>query len=264
MIKNYISKIFLAIEISRNFKTFLNLIINSKKYSGQFKKNIIDAGDLSSENYQMKISQKKIDILMRTYKGDINIFYEIFWKKVYAIPPDFVQNPLTIIDLGGHVGFTSIYYSLQYPNAKIFSVEASRENFNILQSNVRQFENIIPINKAIYPIDGEVLFDESGFSYNTKISNVGKPIESVSVNTLMKTYGFDNIDLMKIDIEGAESELLKTNTEWLEKTDTIIIELHNPYGLGDLEKDLEPFGFKIINPTEENNLQNILAVKNKI
>lgn len=263
MIKNYISKIFLALEISRNFKTFLNLIINSKKYSGKFKKNIIDAGNLSSENYQMKISQKKMDILMRTYKGDIGIFYEIFWKKVYAIPTHFVQNPLTIIDLGGHVGFTSIYYSIQYPNAKIFSVEASSENFNILQSNVRQFENIIPINKAIYPIDGEVLFDESGYSYNTKISNVGKPIESVSVITLMETYGLNNIDLIKIDIEGAESELLKTNTEWLYKTDNIIIELHSPYSLSDLEKDLEPYGFKITDPTTENNLQNIFATKVK-
>lgn len=261
MIKNYFSKILLAANISRNFSTFANLLVNTKKYTYHQKRNSLHTQSNSQRKYNIKISDKNFDVSMRTYKGDISIFYEIFWIKVYAMSDGLSITPKTIIDLGGHVGFTSIFYSLEYPNSNIYSVEASRENYNLLKENVSQFENIIPINKAIYPTDGEVLFDESGYSYNTKIGSEGKPIESISVNTLMKTYNLEKIDLIKIDIEGAEMDLLKANTEWLEKTENIIIELHLPYTIEELRKDLEPFNFKIIIPSPENGLKNILATK---
>src|SRR5690606_24120311 len=114
-----------------------------------------------------------------------------------------VQSPETIVDLGAHVGFASIFYATEFPSAKIYSVEASRENFKYLKRNTEQFENIIALNNAIYPVDGEVLFDESGFSYNTKIGEAGQPISSISMKTLMENYGIEKINLLKIDIEGA-------------------------------------------------------------
>lgn len=261
MIKNYISKILLAQNISRNLGTFINLLVDTKKYTYHLKRNSLDTKSNAQKKYSIQIAGKKMEVSMRTYKGDILIFYEIFWKKVYKTPTGFFTPPKTIIDLGGHVGFTSIFYALEYPNAKIYSVEASRENFNLLKENVSQFENIIPINKAIYPTDGEVLFDESGYSYNTKIGSEGKPIESISVNTLLKVHNIQKIDLIKIDIEGAEIELLKNNTEWLEMTDNIIIELHRPYTIEELKKDLEPHHFKIITPSDDNGLENIFASK---
>ncbi len=264
MIKNYFSKIFLAISISRNIHTFLSLLINSKKYSNKLKNKILDPNDESSRKYNVKMSGRKFDLLIRTYKGDISIFNEIFWKKTYSIPSNYLKNPHTIIDLGAHVGFTSVFYSLQYPDSKVYSVEASKKNFNILKENVKTFENITAINKVIYPSDGQILFDDSGVSYNTKISSKGDLMESISMNTLMNTYNIEKIDLIKIDIEGAEKELLKSNNSWLEITDNIIIELHLPYDIDELKSDLGNFDFKIITPNKENGLKNIFATKQQI
>jgi hypothetical protein len=58
------------------------------------------------------------------------------------------------------------------------------------------------------------------------------------------------IDLLKIDIEGAESELFRSNYEsWLSKTRAIVVEIHNhfnPMCSSTLEKALSQFGFKEI------------------
>lgn len=61
----------------------------------------------------------------------------------------------------------------------------------------------------------------------------------------MKNFGIDNIDLMKIDIEGGETDLLNTNTSWLSAVDHIIIEIHYPYTAAELHKDLEKYDFKL-------------------
>ena len=61
---------------------------------------------------------------------------------MYAIPHERIQSPNTIIDLGVHIGFTSIFYALEYENAKIYSVEASKENFRLLKKNTEEFTQI--------------------------------------------------------------------------------------------------------------------------
>jgi len=263
MIHNYISKIALAFSISTNIKTFICLLLNSKKYSRKFKNKTLNTENNTANDYQIKVSDCKFDVLMRTYKGDIDTFYEIFWRKVYKIPDNLIagNNVKTIIDLGAHVGFTSLFYALEYPNANIYSVEASERNFSVLKQNTKSFKNITAIHKAVYSTDGEVIFNDAGLSYNTKISLSGNAVQSISVNTLIDMYAIDKIDLIKIDIEGAEEIILKENNQWLEKTNNIIIEIHSSYDISCLEKDLKPFGFEIILPTPDNKLRNIFATK---
>lgn len=85
VIKNYISKICLSFNISRKF-SFIKLLINSKKYSIKYKRGIIDVENLDVGYYKFKFRNKKIDLAIRTYAGDIDIFYEVFWKKMYKLP----------------------------------------------------------------------------------------------------------------------------------------------------------------------------------
>lgn len=242
--------------------TFYRLLFNSKKFS-HFQKHNFSKKEISIPKYNLRISDKEFDIRMRTYSGDISIFYELFWKDMYSIPDEFIKPPKIIIDLGAHVGFASIYYALKYKEAKIYSIEASKENFKLLKTNTSSFQNITVLNNAVYFKDGEVLFDESGLSYNTKISDKGEVVKSVSIPALMQEYGIKNIDLLKIDIEGAEKELLEKNNNWLECVNHIIIELHKPYDLNALKNDLEPYGFKIVIPNNQNGLKNIFAIRNQ-
>ena len=255
------SKILFTSKISDNWDTFYRLLINAKKYKQYRKSDKKSIENQNFEKYKLKGTKGSYEARLRTYKGDISIFNEIFWQKSYFIPNEFLKDPAVIVDLGGHVGFTSIFFSAHYPNAKVYSVEASKQNFSVLEFNVQSFKNIVAINKAVYTDDGFISFDESGLSYNNKIGEGGEQMEAVSVNSLLSSHGIEKVDLMKIDIEGSEKDILQKNTEWLEKTNAIIIELHKPYSIEDLKRDLSPFHFKIITPSNETGLKNILAIK---
>lgn len=264
MISNYISKIKLAFEVSNNFPTMFRLLLNSKKFNHAYNNKLIQSGNKNTftQQYDFKFNNNKHKISMRTFAGDIGIFYEIFWNKSYSIPTHLGNNYKTIVDLGSHIGLSSIYFSTQYPNARIVCVEASDKNFQLLSNNVRQFQNINPIHAAAYPSDGTVVFENSNLSYNSKLSDIGTEIRALSMPTLMEEHNITKIDLMKIDIEGAETMLLSENCEWLNNVDNIIIEIHDEYSIDHLKSDLHKYGFKVFEPSANNQLKNIFASKN--
>ncbi|MCS3529174.1 FkbM family methyltransferase [Chryseobacterium sp. JUb7] len=243
---NYISKLLFCENISSGFKTFTALIINSKRYSSGLKKNNLDLKNNETFVYHIKKNKKKFDLFLRTFKGDIDIFYEIFWNKTYDEHLKLTKKePKIIVDLGAHIGMTSIYFALQYPNAKIYAVEASSENFEMLKANTQSFKNIVPINAAAHYEDGTVNFGNNELSYNQKVSESGSPTPALSIKKLIDSNELNSIDLLKIDIEGGEIDLLSKNNSWLNTVGDIIIEIHQPYSAERLTQDLKPFNFKI-------------------
>lgn len=258
--KNYLSKIFLALSISRNF-SFLKLLINSKRYSRLFKKGITIIND-ETVNYDFTFDKKEISISMRTFKGDIDIFYEIFWKKAYQIPSEHILKPKVIVDLGAHIGCTTINFHLTYPEAKIYSVEAAKSNFRLLDMNTRNLPTIKIFNFAVFSEDGFINFEDNAtLSYNTKIGESGETVKALTMQTFMYENNIKNIDLLKMDIEGAEFEVLTKNNQWLHHVENMILELHPPYQIEQLEKDMLLFGFKIYAIRDDSGLKNIFLTK---
>lgn len=245
-LNNYISKLAFTSKITVGVKSWISLIVNSKRYSSRFKKKSLDLSNTETFVYHLKFAKKRFNFYLRTFKGDIDIFYEVFWKKTYGKPLSIlITEPKIIVDLGAHIGITSTYLSLKYPNAKIVAVEASAENFELLKNNTQSFNNIECIHAAVYFEDGFVNFSNNELSYNQKISETGISTKAISIQSIKEAYDLHEIDLMKIDIEGGEIDLLCKNNSWLSSVKNIIIEIHNPYNASDLEKDLKPFGFTI-------------------
>lgn len=259
MLNNYLSKLRLASKISGDVATFFKLLVNSKRYSRAYKKQITTAVSKAT-TYRLRYKQQSLVLCMRTFSGDIDIFYEIFWKKTYVIPENIATNFTTIVDLGAHIGLTAIDFALHYPQAKILAVEASEKNFNLLRSNTSRFSNITCIHAAAYPHNGSVRFNSDGISYNSKISDSGLEVRAISVQSLIKEHGIERINLLKIDIEGAEELLLQHQNTWLNSVDHIIIEIHAHYSINHLRRDLEPFGFTVYAREELHpELKNIFA-----
>jgi hypothetical protein len=78
----------------------------------------------------------------------------------------------------------------------------------------------------------------------------GNPIPAVPISSLMNKYNWQEVDIVKMDIEGAEKEVFANNNafEWLSKTKLLIIELHDNYVANcskTLFKALEPFEFEV-------------------
>lgn len=190
-------------------------------------------GLVSSFSLFWKLYTNMIRIRINT--TDTDVFNEVFLEKAYDL--GFLNlYPRTIIDGGANVGYTSIFFTITYPQAQIFAVEPEESNFQILLRNVKYYRNIIPIHAALWHREEELQILDTGAGKwafqtvkSTKVKKLGK-VNALTVDRLIDLGKIDAIDIFKIDIEGAEKELFSVNYEkWLEKTNVIIIELHDRF-----------------------------------
>ncbi len=147
-------------------------------------------------------------------------------KKEYLFPK---FEPKIIFDIGANIGVVSVVLANVYPNAKIYSFEPVKENFDLLKTNVSSYLNVKPLFYGLGKEDGKARIYPSedptnlgGFSNH--ISNgEGSIISLVGVCSAVKEFGVP--DLIKIDTEGAEWDILGF-MPGIQKTKWICGELH--------------------------------------
>ncbi len=169
-------------------------------------------------------------LCVRTGSSDLAIFDEVVMDRGYAFP--LPKPPATIIDAGANIGLASLWFKKAYPGSTIIAVEPDEGNFHMLLKNTRHIGGILPLQAAIAPTDGVLAMDRRGSRASGFTTRVALPdertVRAISIPTLMKEHGLNKIDLLKIDIEGAEKELFEgPDLSWLEHVDTIAIELHD-------------------------------------
>lgn len=142
--------------------------------------------------------------------------------------------PDTILDIGAHQGFWTIYMKQIYNNSKYYLFEANDYNeLNMFNNdnNVKVYNNIV-LNDKIEEIDwycikgtGDSMFKEKTKHY-INCNSIKR--ETIDLNThILKNNLFQeskNI-LIKIDCQGAEISILKGASSILEKTDFILLEI---------------------------------------
>ena len=203
-----------------------------------------------------------VQLQLRTQ--DMPMLFEIFKREDYRLP---IQKSLSdaavVVDLGANIGLASVFFQQNYfPNARFILVEPSPKNLLVLGKNAASAlkkAEIAPI--AISDKQGlvEINDDEVGFNVhilpkkaeNTEGSskiNFDKkstPVIALPMSKLMEDLHIKRIDLLKMDIEGAEKAVLKDAAAWLPKVQILIVELHGDYSEMDLRNDIEPFGFQV-------------------
>jgi len=169
-------------------------------------------------------------LIIRKNTTDIDVFYQIFIRKEYDIPLEI--NPLLIIDAGANVGYASLFFAHKYPNAEIIAVEPEESNFKILEQNTQRYKNIKRIKAGIWHKNAYLkIIDnkcgEWGFMTKEVKPSENYDIKSITVDDILKKFNHERVDILKIDIEGAEKELFSKDYEpWLDKVKVIFIELH--------------------------------------
>ncbi len=169
----------------------------------------------------------------------------------------FASDLQTVVDAGAHAGIFSLMAS-QWAE-RVISIEASRVNFDLLKLNVdrNHIENIDPRNLALWSKTGEMLDLDAtvdsgcGRVHDDSLHDErGNRVESISLDDLIKEIG--PIDLLKIDIEGAEYETFRACTK-LSSISTIVGEMHlfeddesERHLLTSLIADLEESGFNVL------------------
>jgi len=225
-------KLFFAIDITTSFPSLLRLLWNSKKLRWS-KSGFVKASSREAvAAIDIQHSPGKRTIYLRTFEGDIDIFYEIFFKEIYALPGPQTGPIKTVVDLGANVGLSALYFLQQYPNAQVICVEPEASNFKMLSKNLQPeiaTGKVKALQVAAMAQDGFVSFESANAKYNSRVVQGGfeNNIPSVSIPTLMERFEIDHIDLLKVDVEGAEKYIFSGNIDWLQKVDDVIIELHS-------------------------------------
>lgn len=191
----------------------------------------------------LQVTIQSRDLWIRPVTHDLDVAISCFSGEFSeAIRVTKTAHHSFIIDAGGYIGTAAIVFAEAFPSAKVLTLEPSDDNFAILIKNVRPYANIIPIKKALGPAIGsaqlrDVGMREWGFSLvecaseNSRASFL-QLVDVTTIDELMAEHGASGIDLLKLDIEGAELALLKDCPPWLASTRTIIAELHDRVVLG--------------------------------
>ncbi|MCX6818582.1 MAG: FkbM family methyltransferase [Candidatus Aenigmarchaeota archaeon] len=188
--------------------------------------------------------------LIRTGTSDILTLGEIYIRKIYEDKK--IKENSTIIDLGAHIGFFSVWYAKKSNNIRVYSYEPSEENFKLLQKNIKINKLEKNVNAFKFAVSGKKGFVKFFLTGNEATNTLyGDPkktkIVKVKSTTLKEIFKVNNIktcDLLKVDIEGAEYELFRrTPKEILNKIKIINIEYHNGYE--ELKQILENNGFVV-------------------
>ena len=168
--------------------------------------------------------------------SDPLVFWQVFVREDYRAAC--VGDPKIIVDCGANVGYTSAYFANRYPQAQIFALEPDRNNREVMFLNLRGFgSRVTIINKAVWSKVGGLRIvaappgsrGEWGIHVRECQSAEDPDVLATTLDVLMKENGLCAIDILKLDIEGAELELFGPGCDaWLSAVKTIIVELHGP------------------------------------
>jgi len=156
------------------------------------------------------------------------IYDEIFRKEIYKFETD-TKTPF-IIDCGANIGLLIPYVLKEYPQAEIIAFEPDPAIFEILKMNIASAggeTNTTPIQACLAKEAGEVTFYPDGADGGTMSysDSTKKPITVQAV--CLSDYITKKVDFLKMDIEGAEYEVLTSIVPKLQLVERIFIEYHS-------------------------------------
>ena len=158
---------------------------------------------------------------------DFKVFREVFIKKEYEISIN--KEVHTVIDVGSNIGYSIAFFFLQYPLAQIYALEPIEESFQRLKEVCVQNKRLHPIKIALSKTDGVVKMYKgkslasSSFIQRTETGTI-EEVEGCTFSRFLKKEKLGNVDLLKVDAEGAEEFILKDSS--IKNVSVIVGEIH--------------------------------------
>ena len=156
---------------------------------------------------------------------------EIFNEEIYKFNSK--SSKPYIIDGGANIGLATIYFKQIYPNAEILAFEPDKKIFQFLENNIKAFmlNNVTLVNKGLWnEVNNFIFLNEGADSGQILLDDVKQysdsEIENIDVVSL-RPYLVKKVDFLKLDIEGAETLVLKDIEDLLINVNHIFVEYHS-------------------------------------
>ena len=206
---------------------------------------------------EIKLFGKPLTLTFRN-EGDQAIADEVLQEREYRFCEEIIKSATTaMVDIGGHLGFFSLYASVLNPKVPIYTFEPHAGNYALLKENLKQnrVKNVFPKNLAVSHQLGEVELKISQEDLNHSIIHAiegtgeTQKIGTITLEKILERNRLEQVDLLKMDCEGAEFEILEQASPFVfKKIKSIALEYHDWVPGGDhqrLKKYLEAQGYQV-------------------
>ena len=197
--------------------------------------------------------------------SDAMVLEQVMVNEEYKAVTDFYkdnfpgESKLRIIDAGANVGYSSVFFLNEFPAATIACVEPDSKNVGMLQKNLapyinsgqaKIFQNGLMSHDNKNIVTTKDFRDGKDWSVTVEESQTESDLKSITVEGIRNQMGWDEIDVLKIDIEGAERFVFddSANLDYLQKVKTLAIEIHDEFDIRDtIYKQMKKYDFVIFN-----------------
>ncbi len=181
-------------------------------------------------------------LFVRDTEADREVCKDIFLKKDYALRRSWREAALNafyaqataplIVDAGANIGAASVWFAQTFPRAKIAAVEPQPDNFALLQKNVNRFPAVVPLHAAMAAEEGTLTVTDPGagdwgFRTTDDPAAAGISVPALPIEKIVESLGEGEPFILKIDIEGAESNVFSRHATLFDQFPLLIIELHD-------------------------------------
>ena len=186
---------------------------------------------------------------------DHKVVWQIFGLKDCQV--NLNTQPRLIVDGGAHVGYASVYFANRFPSALILAVEPSLKNIEIFRMNTREYTNVRLVHGAIWDrSEALVIIDPSAFETGYQVNPAGAEITEsfpgLTISEILRIAGEARIDLLKLDIEGAEERIfLGGETGWLDSVQAVLVEIHREEAVEPIVRTMMDNGFEFKKTAEK-------------
>ncbi len=229
----------------------LGEIVNCVRYTRQWPQ-LIPAYVVRSEmHYPFEFSTREQCHVILDNWDDLTTVWHVFFANEYYVP----QNSRTIVDLGANIGAFTVWAANRCHSSRILSFEPFPSTFENLQTNIKSNcldDRVECFQMAVGGHNGIARFESEPKmrSYCRKLVTDGSAtkaidVECITLASLLSRFDLDEIDCLKMDVEGAEYKIiLSASVHTLRRARIITLEYHDTDRSSVLWDKLEDSGFR--------------------
>jgi FkbM family methyltransferase len=206
-------------------------------------------GVIKGEKRDMRFFLNRSNLVLPVNKITIRTFLDTFVFK-YHLPISLSENPKVILDFGSNIGLTCFDFALKYPQAEIYGYEIDARNVEMARALNNRNRKVCIQNLGVSDRPGWMFYNNSADSdaYSLTINHAEDPkFVKVPVESIATIFSsFENIDFVKIDIEGTELNTLRILKRIdVECVKEMVIEIHKQNESREIKNILEELGFRV-------------------
>ncbi len=191
------------------------------------------------------------------------VFREVFERRVYTEPSFYRPKPSDVVlDIGANLGLFALYLNWRAPGVTVHCFEPGRSTFERLReiTRINRLDSKILLHRyAVSNRDGDAYLSQHERTVQRALARQpdqaagGEPVKTLSLGSALDRCGVAHVDFMKIDIEGAEIELIEgTDSAVWKRIARVALEYHGSLRPGCRESliaALQDRGLNIVNVT---------------